>query len=101
MFFKIEYNCLTCLGKFYETDQEETRRKNLFADSLKKIEAHKKLYDQGLKTYTLGLTEFADWVSQLNSVCTLLLQYNHFNRTLQVEKLYLYSIHPFNLQGLT
>lgn len=47
-------------GKEYAHNTEEQVRKRVFADNLKKIEMHNYLYSKGLKSYMLGVNEYAD-----------------------------------------
>lgn len=46
-------------GRSYEM-AEEVERKQTFAENLKKIEIHNYLHSKGLKSYTLGVNQFAD-----------------------------------------
>lgn len=46
-------------GRDYEAE-EEAARKNTFVANLKKIEMHNYLHSKGLKSYTLGVNQFAD-----------------------------------------
>lgn len=46
-------------GRTYET-AEEAKRKDIFTRNLKKIEIHNYLHSKGLKSYTLGINQFAD-----------------------------------------
>lgn len=52
--FKLEHD------KTYTHAAEETVRKQVFAENLKKIEMHNYLYAKGLKSYTLGVNKYAD-----------------------------------------
>lgn len=52
-------------GKTYENKHEEESRRKIFMNNLHKINEHNALYEQGLKTYTVGLNKFADMVSLL------------------------------------
>lgn len=47
-------------GKQYASLDEEHVRFRIFSDNLKKIEEHNKLHAKGLKTYTMGMNQFAD-----------------------------------------
>lgn len=47
--------------KEYDSALEETYRKEIFRENLKKIEMHNYLADKGLKSYRLGINNFADW----------------------------------------
>lgn len=47
-------------GKAYNDDNVEAVRKSIFAENLKTISTHNSLYKKGLKSYTLGINEFAD-----------------------------------------
>jgi cathepsin L len=53
--FKSEYK------KMYASTEEEIRRKLIFAESLRLIERHNFLESVGLKSFTLGVNQFADW----------------------------------------
>lgn len=46
-------------GRNYEAE-EEAERKKTFAENLKKIEIHNYLHSKGLKSYTMGINQFAD-----------------------------------------
>lgn len=46
-------------GRTYEVE-EEAERKKVFAENVKKIEIHNYLHSKGLKSYTLGINQFAD-----------------------------------------
>ncbi|XP_063709084.1 digestive cysteine proteinase 1-like [Culicoides brevitarsis] len=52
--FKMTYN------KNYESLQEETYRRAIFLENLKKIEAHNEKYVQGLETFEQGIDQFSD-----------------------------------------
>jgi len=47
-------------GKLYADENEEQKRKLIFADNLKVIEMHNYLHATGQKSYTLGINKFAD-----------------------------------------
>jgi len=47
-------------GKSYESEREESHRRSIFSKNLKKIEVHNYLHQKGLKSYTLGVNEYAD-----------------------------------------
>ncbi|XP_013401409.1 cathepsin L1 [Lingula anatina] len=46
--------------KTYATAEEEGKRLDIFAENIKKIEKHNALHKQGLKSFTLGVNEYAD-----------------------------------------
>jgi cathepsin L len=46
-------------GRVY-ADEEEQKRRNIFAENLKKIEIHNYLHAKGLKSFTLGINQFSD-----------------------------------------
>lgn len=46
--------------KTYAATQDEAQRKEIFRMNLKKIEMHNYLHSVGLKSYTLGVNEYAD-----------------------------------------
>ena len=50
------------IDRNYETVLEENYRKEVFRENLKRIEMHNYLADKGLKSYRLGINQFADWV---------------------------------------
>lgn len=50
--------------KKYESIHEENARKDIFIGNLKKIEMHNYLHDKGMKSYRLGVNEYADMGSQ-------------------------------------
>lgn len=52
--FKINY------ARNYNDASEESVRKNIFARHLKAIEINNYLYSKGLKSFTMGINEFAD-----------------------------------------
>ncbi len=49
----------------YKTPEEEAKRKEIFMKNLEYILEHQKLFEQGLKSYQLGVNEYSDMVSQL------------------------------------
>ena len=49
--------------KTYTETADEVQRKQIFRMNLKKIEMHNYLHSVGLKSYTLGVNEYADMVS--------------------------------------
>ncbi|KAL7861645.1 hypothetical protein SRHO_G00130860 [Serrasalmus rhombeus] len=51
-------------GKSYGSVEEESRRKMIWLDSLKLVQEHNMLADQGLKSYRLGMNHFADMDNQ-------------------------------------
>ena len=58
-----------CLKRFlftpekrYRTAVEESSRRDIFRNNLKKIEMDNNLHAQGMVTYTLGVNEYADMV---------------------------------------
>lgn len=53
-------------GKLYENDQIDNERMNIFAKNLKKIEMHNYLHQKGVKSYTLGINEYADMVGVIH-----------------------------------
>jgi len=59
-----------CAGRSYEAD-EEVHRKNIFASNLKHIEMHNYLHSKGLKSFRLGVTQFADLVSFVETLCVV------------------------------
>lgn len=48
--------------KKYESVHEESARKDIFIGNLKRIEMHNYLHDKGVKSYRLGVNEYADMV---------------------------------------
>ncbi|KAI4874694.1 hypothetical protein NFI96_021607 [Prochilodus magdalenae] len=51
-------------GKSYWSEEEESQRKMIWLTNLKLILEHNKLADQGIKSYRLGLNQFADMDNQ-------------------------------------
>lgn len=51
-------------GKQYTDSDEEMRRRIAWEDNLKIIDAHNKLYEQGLKRYKLGANRYADLTNE-------------------------------------
>ncbi|MEY8699568.1 C1 family peptidase, partial [Enterococcus faecalis] len=49
--------------KVYKNVEEEAKRMAIFHQNLVKIEEHNKLYKQGLSTFKMGVTQFADMTS--------------------------------------
>lgn len=47
-------------GRFYDDDDEEDRRKNIFAENWRRIEEHNQLHSNGMKSYRLGMNQFSD-----------------------------------------
>lgn len=47
-------------GKVYTTDEVESHRMKVFASNLKVIEMHNYLHEKGVKSFTLGVNEYAD-----------------------------------------
>ena len=56
-----------CAARNYE-DKDEARRKQIFLTNLKKIEMHNYLHSKGLKSFSLGITPFADMVSVFDNL---------------------------------
>ena len=50
------------LEKTYADASDEIFRKKIFAEHLEKIEAHNRLYSEGLKSFTMGINRFSDLV---------------------------------------
>ena len=48
-------------------DEEETKRKEIFRSNVKLIELHNYLHDKGVKSFRLGVNEYADMVSKCES----------------------------------
>lgn len=53
-------------GKVYKSAAEEGSRKKIFQDNLAKIAEHNEQYKQGKVSFTLGVNQFADLVSERN-----------------------------------
>ncbi|XP_055911225.1 crustapain-like [Eupeodes corollae] len=51
-------------GKKYADKKEISSRKEIFCKNLRKIQAHNRLYDQGLSTYQQGVNQFTDMTSE-------------------------------------
>jgi len=58
-----------CAGRSYE-EGEDSRRKQIFATNVKKIEMHNFLHAKGFKSFRLGITPFTDMVSVVVTVGT-------------------------------
>lgn len=61
LFFQIKF------GKYYKENnnggvlsEEESMRKLIFIENLKKVTIHNRRYRMGLETYTQGINEFSD-----------------------------------------
>jgi hypothetical protein len=52
-------------GRSYGVE-EDVEKKKVFAENLKKIEIHNYLHSKGLKSFTMGINQFADMVSQIS-----------------------------------
>ncbi|XP_030749407.1 cathepsin L1-like [Sitophilus oryzae] len=50
--------------RFYRSLDDESRRYDIFQENLQKIDEHNGLYDKGLKTFKMGITQFADLTSE-------------------------------------
>ena len=61
MLFYESNNCFITDKKY--TQHEELRRKEIFRSNLKAIEMHNYLNDRGIKTFRMGINEYADMVS--------------------------------------
>ncbi|RWS22538.1 hypothetical protein B4U80_05194 [Leptotrombidium deliense] len=53
-------------NKIYNNQKEESYRRSIFVDNLKKIVKHNLEADLGLHSYVLGVNKFADLVSTQN-----------------------------------
>lgn len=51
-------------AKGYSSPAEEARRKEIWLDNRQVVLVHNILADQGMKSYRMGMTEFADMVSR-------------------------------------
>ncbi|KAI4876598.1 hypothetical protein NFI96_034277 [Prochilodus magdalenae] len=51
-------------GKSYGSEEEESQRKMIWLDNRKMVLEHNKLADQGIKSYRLGMNQFADMDDQ-------------------------------------
>lgn len=49
-------------GRSYRTEAEEAERRQVWLSNRKLVLVHNILADQGIKSYRLGMTEFADLV---------------------------------------
>ena len=63
------YGFVLFTDKTYTTEEEELRRREVFRTNLKKIEMHNYLYNKGVKSYKLGINEYADMVRKSTTVC--------------------------------
>ena len=48
--------------KSYKSEDEETMRRKIFEVNVEKIKAHNKLFNDGAKSYYLGVNQFTDLV---------------------------------------
>lgn len=53
-FLQTEFN------KYYDTPDEDVRRQKIYLDTIRTINEHNKLYNEGKMTYFLGVNQFAD-----------------------------------------
>ncbi|KAG5285285.1 hypothetical protein AALO_G00001610 [Alosa alosa] len=51
-------------GKSYRTPEEETRRKDIWLSTRRRVLTHNILADQGIKTYRMGMNHFSDMDSE-------------------------------------
>ncbi|XP_063039890.1 procathepsin L-like [Engraulis encrasicolus] len=51
-------------GKVYSSPEEEAMRKQIWMDNWSEAEAHNARYAQGLETWTMGMTQFADMTGE-------------------------------------
>ena len=66
---KIHMNgCRLFAEKTYTETGTAEQRKEIFRTNLKRIEMHNYLHSVGLKSYTLGVNEYADMVSVLHGL---------------------------------
>uniref|UniRef100_A0AAR2LS92 Cathepsin L.1 n=1 Tax=Pygocentrus nattereri TaxID=42514 RepID=A0AAR2LS92_PYGNA len=75
-FFKLKLNqsqassvcliltCVSLIDKIYHSVKEESQRKMIWLNNRKQVLLHNMLADQGIKTYRLGMTYFADMDNQ-------------------------------------
>ncbi|XP_053365291.1 procathepsin L-like [Clarias gariepinus] len=63
-------------GKTYKSVEEENWHKNTWLKNLKLVKDHNKLADQGIKSYKLSMTYFADMNDQENNVSKGCLPFN-------------------------
>ena len=49
-------------AKFYQTKNEETYRKAVFAQNVQKIKKHNQMFMSGLETYSMAVNHLADKV---------------------------------------
>ncbi len=54
------YLCVS--GKIYRSVEEESQRKQTWLSNRKLVLVHNMMADQGIKSYRLGMTYFADMV---------------------------------------
>lgn len=48
-------------NKTYSNEIEEKKRQQIFLQNQEIVEAHNKLENQGLETYSLAINEYSDW----------------------------------------
>lgn len=58
-------------GRSYRTPSEEAQRMQIWLNNRKLVLVHNILADQGIKSYRLGMTQFADMVSTRGCFCHL------------------------------
>ncbi|MCJ8736601.1 hypothetical protein PDJAM_G00014440 [Pangasius djambal] len=68
-------------GKIYESVEEESQRKMKWLENRKLVLVHNMLADQGIKSYRLGMTSFADMNNQEYRETVLKGCLGFFNRT--------------------
>jgi cathepsin L len=87
--FKYQHN------KEYSNVAEEARRQQIFSDNLKIIEKHNYLESLGLKSYKLGVNQFADL--ELKEFISLMTGYRNMTKTRPGAATYLSPMIPFTL----
>lgn len=55
-------------GKSYQSVEEESQRKLTWLSNRKLVLVHNMLADQGIKSFTLGMTFFADMVRNYKNI---------------------------------
>lgn len=82
--------------KSYGTDEEELKRKEIFAEHLKTINLHNYLFSKGLRSYTMGVNKFTDLSHQ--EFIEMMNGWKKVNRT-SVGATYLSPNIPLNIPG--
>lgn len=69
MFLFLNYIVLWLAGKSYNSPSEEAQRRQIWLNNRKLVLVHNIMADQGIKSYRLGMTYFADMVWREKQKC--------------------------------